>query len=73
VLSAEHANKAATALKNAILAALSRTGSTHVDLFFAGPAFLALSLGHRINALATVRCYEWKSRGVYVPTCELPS
>jgi len=73
VLSAEHANKATGALKNAILEAMSHTGSTRVDLFFAGPAFLALLLGHRINAVATVRRYEWRSRGVYVPTCELPS
>lgn len=73
VLSAEHANKAAAALKTAIIEALSHTGSTRVDLFFAGPAFLALLLGHRINALASVRCYEWRLHGVYVPTCELPS
>ena len=44
MLSAEHANKATGALKNAILEAMSHTGSTRVDLFFAGPAFLALLL-----------------------------
>lgn len=73
VLSAEHANRAAKAIKDEIVDALSRSGSNYVDLFFAGPSPLALFLGHRLNATAKVRCYEWVSRDKYVPTCELPS
>ena len=34
-----------------------------------GPAFLALLLGHRINATAPIQCYEWVGSGKYVPTC----
>jgi SMODS-associated and fused to various effectors sensor domain len=35
----------------------------------AGPAFLALLLGHRINATAPIQSYEWVGSGKYVPTC----
>ena len=72
VLSPEHANKAARIIKDEITGALSRSGSDHIDLFFAGPSALALFVGHRLNATATVQTYEWVSRGEYVPTCELP-
>jgi CBASS immunity sensor of nucleotide second messenger signals len=41
------------------------------DLFFAGPAFLALFLGHRLNATARVQCYERVESGDYVPACLL--
>ena len=72
VVSAEHANKAAKAIKDTIVDGLARSGAEHVDLFFAGPSVLALFLGHRLNATASVRCHEWVSRDGYVPTCELP-
>lgn len=73
VILAEHANKAAKAVKDAMVDALDRSGANHVDLFFAGPSTLALFLGHRLNATASVRCHEWVSRDKYVPTCELPA
>lgn len=73
VLSAEHANRAARAVKDAIVDALSRSGGDHVDLFFAGPSPLTLFIGHRLNATASVRCHEWVSRNKYVSTCELPA
>lgn len=73
VISAEHANKAAKAVKDALVDALARSGGDHVDLFFAGPSALALFVGHRLNATASVQCHEWVSRDKYVPTCELPT
>lgn len=73
VLSAEHANKAAKAIKDAIVDALARCGGNHVNLFFAGPSVLALFVGHRLNATGAVRCHEWVSRDKYVPTCRLPT
>jgi hypothetical protein len=71
VVSPEHANVAAVAIKSAIAEALERMGSKQVHLFFAGPSFLALCLGHRLNATAPIQCYEWISTGNYVPTCRL--
>ena len=71
VCSAEHANKATKLLKDEVVDALARSGADHIDLFFAGPSPLALFLGYRLNATATVRCYEWVSRGRYVPTCRI--
>jgi hypothetical protein len=50
---------------------LVHAGSKQVHLFFAGPAFLALFLGHRLNATAPIQCYERVSTGQYVPTCRL--
>ncbi len=71
IVSAGHANVAAGAIKDHIRDALSKTGAVRVDLFLAGPAPLALFLGHRLNATARVRCYERVAPGLYVPTCEL--
>lgn len=73
VLSPKHANKAAKAIKDSMVRALARSGSDHVDLFLAGPSTLALFLGHRLNATASVQCYEWVARDKYVRTCDLPA
>lgn len=72
IVSPEQANVTVGAIKSAILEALSRSGSKQIDLFFAGPAQVALFLGHRLNATASVQCYEWVSTDVYTPTCQLP-
>ena len=39
-----------------------------VHLFFAGPAQFALFLGHRLNTLGEIQCYEWTKSNNYVPT-----
>jgi len=71
ISSPQQANLAVRGIKRLISGALSMTGARQVDLFFAGPAFLALFLGHRLNATAPVRCYERVGPGRYVPTCLL--
>ena len=71
IRSPEHANVVVRAIKDSISKALAHAGSEQIDLFFAGPAFLALFLGHRLNATAPVQCYEWVATGHYVPTCRL--
>ena len=48
-----------------------KTSAKSVDLFLAGPAPLALVLGHRMNAVAPARCYEWVQAGQYTSSCEL--
>ncbi|MCC6619353.1 MAG: SAVED domain-containing protein [Chloroflexi bacterium] len=71
VVSPDQANVLAGQIKAKIALALACAGSTQVDLFFAGPSPLALFLGHRLNAIAPVQCYEWTGPGRYVPTCRL--
>jgi hypothetical protein len=71
IVSAQHANVAVRAIKDLVSETLSRTNSRQVHLFFAGPSYLALFLGHRLNATAPIQCYEWVSTGRYVPTCRL--
>ncbi len=71
IVSAQQANLVVREVKELLSAALSCTGARQVDLFFAGPAFLALFLGHRLNATAAVQCYEHAATGRYVPTCQL--
>ena len=71
ISSPQQANLAVREIKKLISDALSITGARQVDLFFAGPAFLALFLGHRLNATAPIQCYEKLSTGLYVPTCLL--
>src|SRR6266850_2917823 len=63
IVSPEQANLAAGEIKGLIATALQRTGAWQVDLFFAGPAFLALFFGHRLNATAPVQCYEHVEAG----------
>jgi len=72
VRSPEHVNKAVRVLKDQVAKTLSKVGAGSIDLSFAGPSTLALFFSHRINATATLRCYEWVSRGRYVPTCDIP-
>lgn len=69
--SAEQANALVQVIKRDVASALHRTGAGMIDLFLAGPAPLALFLGHRLNATAPVQCHERVAPGQYVPTCRL--
>jgi hypothetical protein len=71
IVSPEQSNLVVGEIKAALSKALDRTGARQVDLFFAGPAFLALFLGHHLNATAPVQCYEHVGSGLFVPTCQL--
>lgn len=67
----EHANVAVHRMKDAISQALVATGASCIHLFYAGPSHVALFLGHRLNATATVKCYERVAANSYVQTCTL--
>lgn len=71
VVSPEQANLVTRKIKNLISENLVRSGAKQIDLFIASPAFLALFLGHRLNATAPVQCYERIASSQYVPTCLL--
>lgn len=71
IVSAEQANLVVSKLKGAISEALGRSSAKQIDLFIAAPSFLALFIGHRLNATAPVQCYEWLGPGNYVETCKL--
>jgi hypothetical protein len=71
LVSPQHTNKAAGIIKAVVAEALAQWGATKLHLFYAGPSHLALFLGHRLNATASVQCYEWVRAGEYVPTCLL--
>ena len=58
-------------IKDRISRAQHLTSARRIDLFLAGPAPLALFLGHRLNAAANIQCYEQVKSGQYVPTCYL--
>ena len=70
ITSARQCNALVGRIKTAIRDECAATGAKRVHLFFAGPAHLALFLGHRLNAVAQVQCYEWTPSG-YVPSCEI--
>lgn len=72
IFSAEQANLIVGKIKSAISEALDRSKAKQIDLFIAAPSFLALFIGHRLNATAPVQCYEWLGPGNYVKTCKLP-
>ncbi len=65
------ANAIVAQVKSAILHALSQTQASHIHLFCAVPSFLALLLGHRLNATAVIHCYEHTGSSNYVATCTL--
>ncbi|MCE7981867.1 MAG: SAVED domain-containing protein [Caldilinea sp. CFX5] len=71
ILSPMQTNLIVREIKNSIAEALSCCKSRQVDLFIAGPAYLALFLGHRLNATTLIQCYEQAGGGGYVPTCHL--
>lgn len=71
IVSAPQANLITGMIKQYISDALRQTGAQQVDIFFAGPSYLALFLGHRVNATAPLQCYERVAVSYYVPTCRL--
>lgn len=73
IVSARQANLIVARLKTEITKAVRRNKSERVHLFIAAPAPLALFLGHRLNAVPPVQCYEYVASGVYVPTCRIPA
>ncbi|MFQ5851377.1 MAG: SAVED domain-containing protein [Candidatus Binatia bacterium] len=73
LLSPSAANAAVASAKEAISQGLSAAGARALHLFVAAPAPFALFLGHRLNAVGDVQCYEWTNEGSYVPTCRFPT
>jgi len=71
IISPEHTNVAVRGIKNLIIENLKCTGSQEIHLFFAGPASLAMFLGHRLDATAPVICYGWIGNEQYTRTCRL--
>ena len=71
IISADHANRVVGIIKRFLAETIQTTHSKDVDLFYAGPATLAVFLGHRLNAVTPIHCYEWVGEGRYVPTCTL--
>lgn len=71
LISAAHTNQAVGQAKKHIAAARARTRAQKIDLFLAGPSYFALFLGHRLNALTTIQCYQYTHAGDYFPACTL--
>lgn len=71
IVSPEQANLVTGKIKSLISENVVQSGAKQIDLFIASPAFLALFLGHRLNATAPVQCYERVAAGQYEPTCLL--
>lgn len=60
-------------IKNELSARLSLTPSTKIHLFINSPTFFAMCLGHRLNSLPDIQCYEWKEGFFYKPSLYLPN
>ena len=68
ILSAAHANRAAERAKQIINESVAAVGVKKIHLFIASPAQFALFLGHRLNAMGEIQCYEYQGANAYVPT-----
>ena len=69
ILSAAHANRAVERAKQIIQESVAAIGAKKIHIFVAVPAHFALFLGHRLNAMGEIQCYEYQDANVYVPTC----
>lgn len=69
ITGAAAANAAVGAAKEAVSRELSASGARVLHLFVAVPAPFGLFLGHRLNAVGEIQCYEWVGEAAYVPTC----
>ena len=69
ILSAAHVNQAVEKAKQMINESVAAVGAKKIHLFIAVPAQFALFLGHRLNAMGEIQCYEYRNTNVYVPTC----
>jgi hypothetical protein len=59
-------------IKDVVQRTIDRLRPDTVDLFYAGPAALAVALGHRWNAITPTQLYEFEqSLGSYTPTAIL--
>ena len=59
--------------KSMIQTLVNKTQAKKIHLFFAGPAQFALFLGHRLNTLGKIQCYEWIPPNAYIPTVLIPT
>ena len=69
ILSAAHANRAVEKAKQMINESAAAVDAKKIRIFIAAPAQFALFLGHRLNAMGGIQCYEYRNTNVYVPTC----
>ena len=68
ILSDAHGNRAVQRAKSIIQEAVTKTHTKKIHLFLAVPAQFALFLGHRLNTLGKIQCYEWTAPNKYIPT-----
>ena len=69
IISAAHANRSVEKAKQTINELIAAVGAKKIHLFIAVPAQFALFLGHRLNAMGEIQCYEYRNANVYVSTC----
>ena len=68
LLSDAQTNRAVQKAKSMIQEFVSKSQAKKIHLFFAGPAQFALFLGHRLNTIGKIQCYERTSPNAYVQT-----
>lgn len=68
---ADQINVAVSNAKASLAHALKESGARTIHLFLATPATFALFLGHRLNGVTSVQCYERRAPAEYARTCLL--
>lgn len=68
---ADQINVAVNNVKASLADALKESSARTIHLFLATPATFALFLGHRLNGVTSVQCYERRAPAEYAPTCLL--
>jgi len=73
IIDAAWATSWVTIVQDALIAKVRQTGATHIHVFIAGPAAVALLMGHRWNVLPAVTVYEHQGGAYYAPTFHFPA
>ncbi|WP_414569412.1 SAVED domain-containing protein [Nostoc sp. CCY 9925] len=71
ITSVDQANWIIGNLKRQLVWHLQSTNCQEIHLFLTSPAYLALFLGHRLDATAPIICYGWGENRQYYQTCRL--
>lgn len=71
VENAVHIQSSVRLVKDAVARAVAKGGVSGIDLFFAGPASLAVALGHRWNGMPSTQLHEFRPGDGYAPSAIL--
>ncbi len=72
ITNGREAQFAAQVIKRAVVEVTTRLAPTGIDFYFAGPAALAVAIGHRWNAMPATQLHEFRAGQGFIRSAMLP-